>query len=33
MSKLRKLILAKAVKPMTDKEHKSLRINAYTPVK
>jgi hypothetical protein len=33
ITKLRKLILAKNVKAMTDKEHKSIRINIYKPVK
>ena len=33
VSKLRKLILSKKVKPLTDAEHKKLRLNAYKSVK
>jgi len=33
VSKLRKLILSKKVKPLTDKEYKELRINAYKAIK
>jgi hypothetical protein len=33
VSKLRKLILAQKVKPLTDAELKKLRLNAYKPVR
>jgi hypothetical protein len=32
-SKLRKLILAQKIKPLTADEHKKLRLDAYKPVK